>query len=95
MKPLSERLLAEAQHCEPYPATEMPSTLIVGAGSSTISSLLREAAALARKVESAARGEVWQHALLDGQRQTHVILTREADDGLAPIGKRVALVEVG
>lgn len=48
--------------------------------------------ALRERIEGSATGEVWQHACQGGQRTSTVILTREASDGLAPIGKRVALV---
>lgn len=54
--------------------------------------LTLERDALRERIEGSATGEVWQHACQGGQRTSTVILTREASDGLAPIGKRVALV---
>lgn len=56
-------------------------------------SLLREAATLARRVEEAPSGEVWQHMCVAGQRTSNIIITREPEDGLAVIGKRVRIVE--
>lgn len=55
--------------------------------------VLLEAAALARRVEVAPTGEVWQHACIGGQRTSNIIITREPEDGLAVIGKRVRIVE--
>ena len=51
--------------------------------------------ALQDRIASAATGEVWQHACQGGQRTSHIIITRDAVDGLAPIGKSVALVVLG
>ncbi|MGS1076699.1 hypothetical protein [Pseudoxanthomonas beigongshangi] len=54
--------------------------------------LLREAAQLARRVEEAPVGDIWQHAYIDGQHTSRVRITRQLEDGLAIIGQRVRLV---
>ena len=52
-----------------------------------------EAASIVRRVEEAPSGEVWQHAYIGGQRTSSIIITREPEDGLAVIGKRVRIVK--
>jgi hypothetical protein len=54
--------------------------------------IIEEAMALAKRVETAPTGEVWQHCMTGGQRQSHLIITREPEDGLAFLGVKVALV---
>ena len=102
MKPLSERLLERA---EAYPEDvfgpitdderKFYASIIQRAAAQMgrhMAPMLREAAALAKSVETAATGEVWQHAYIDGQRSSSIVITREPEDGLAIMGQRVALV---
>lgn len=50
-----------------------------------------ELAALRARIDGAATGEVWKHDCIGGQSASHIVVTREAADGLCPFG-RVALV---
>lgn len=54
---------------------------------------LEEAAEVIKRYEDAPSGEVWQHACVAGERTSTIIITREPEDGLAVIGKRVRIVE--
>ena len=49
--------------------------------------------ALRARIDSAATGEVWKHDCIGGQPASHIVVTREAADGLCPFG-RVALVPI-
>ena len=56
-----------------------------------IEHLRAELAALRARIDGAATGEVWKHDCIGGQSASHIVVTREAADGLCPFG-RVALV---
>lgn len=88
---LSERLTIHAQDCAL--ASRDNNDMVIGFHQmNDLAVALAEAAQLARRVEEAPSGEVWQHMVAAGQRTSSVILTREPEDGLAIIGQRVRLV---
>lgn len=74
---------------------EARADMIRGKGVTALGELLREAADLARLVEEAPVGDIWQHAYIDGQHTSRIRITRQPGDGLEVIGQRVRLVREG